>query len=145
MSARILTVDDDPASPAPPTLLLVDDDRFMLDLLADFLAADDWRILAAQSGPEGLDLLARHQVQVILCDQCMPGMSGTEFAQRVRERHPHTWRIIVSGQSEAGPIAQALADGVIDGYLAKPWPGAVLRATVAEAFRLQRTGLEAGF
>jgi CheY-like chemotaxis protein len=144
MPARIPTVDDDPASPEPPTLLLVDDDRFMLELLADVLAAEDCRILAAQSGPEGLDLLARHQVQVIVCDQRMPGMSGTEFAQRVHERHPHTWRIILSGQSEAGPIAQALAEGVINSYLAKPWSGAVLRATVAAAFRLQRAGLEAG-
>ena len=60
-----------------PTLLIVDDDSFMLDVLTDFLAEDGYRILTAQTADEGFDLLARNKVQVILCDQCMPLMSGT--------------------------------------------------------------------
>jgi two-component system cell cycle response regulator len=121
-----------------PTLLLVDDDRFMLDLLADVLAADGYRILRAGSGEEALELLAQHRVQLLVCDQCMPGLSGTEVAARARTLQPHTWRIILSAQEEAGPIAAALADGSVDRYQVKPWHAGELRASIREALRLQQ-------
>jgi two-component system cell cycle response regulator len=122
----------------PPTLLLVDDDAFMLDVLADLLAREGWRILAARSGAEALALLAHEQAQVILCDQCMPGMTGADLLARARRLYPSTFRIILSAQSEAGAIAHALRDGDADRFHAKPWNGAALAAALREAFALQR-------
>ncbi len=118
------------------TLLIVDDDVFMLDVLSDFLAQDGYRILTAQTAAEGFDLLARHKVQVILCDQCMPLMSGTEFMERVKNLCPDTFRIMLSAYADLTPIMAAINHGAIDRFYTKPWKGAVLRENIREGFRL---------
>ncbi|MBZ2207054.1 EAL domain-containing protein [Massilia soli] len=117
------------------TLLIVDDDAFMLDVLADFLAQDGYRILTAQSAADGFDILARHNVQVILCDQCMPVMSGTEFMERVKHLCPTTFRIMLSAYADLAPIMEAINHGAIDRFYTKPWEGAVLRENIREGFR----------
>jgi diguanylate cyclase (GGDEF)-like protein/PAS domain S-box-containing protein len=118
------------------TLLIVDDDAFMLDVLSDFLSQDGYRILTAQTAAEGFDVLARHQVQVILCDQCMPLMSGTEFMERVKNLAPDTFRIMLSAYADLTPIMAAINHGAIDRFYTKPWKGAVLRENIREGFRL---------
>ncbi len=119
-----------------PTLLIVDDDAFMLDVLSDFLAQDGYRILTAQTAAEGFDLLARYRVQVILCDQCMPLMSGTEFMERVKHLCPDTFRIMLSAYADLTPIMAAINHGAVDRFYTKPWKGAVLRENIREGFRL---------
>jgi CheY-like chemotaxis protein len=106
-----------------PTLLIVDDDAFMLDVLSDFLAQDGYRILTAQTAAEGFDLLAHNHVQVILCDQCMPSMSGTEFMERVKNLAPDTFRIMLSAYTDLSPIMEAINHGAIDRFYTKPWQG----------------------
>ncbi|HEY1149281.1 MAG TPA: EAL domain-containing protein [Pseudoduganella sp.] len=118
------------------TLLIVDDDAFMLDVLSDFLSQDGYRILTAQTAAEGFDVLARHRVQVILCDQCMPMMSGTEFMERVKNLAPDTFRIMLSAYADLTPIMAAINHGAIDRFYTKPWKGAVLRENIREGFRL---------
>jgi len=118
------------------TLLIVDDDAFMLDVLTDFLSQDGYRILTAQTAAEGFDILARHRVQVILCDQCMPLMSGTEFMERVKNLAPDTFRIMLSAYADLTPIMAAINHGAIDRFYTKPWKGAVLRENIREGFRL---------
>ncbi|MGK5030408.1 EAL domain-containing protein [Janthinobacterium sp. MDT1-19] len=120
------------------TLLIVDDDVFMLDVLSDFLAQDGYRILTAQTAAEGFDILARHKVQVILCDQCMPLMSGTEFMERVKHLCPDTFRIMLSAFADLTPIMAAINRGAIDRFYTKPWKGAVLRENIREGFRLHK-------
>ncbi|SEN99626.1 PAS domain S-box-containing protein/diguanylate cyclase (GGDEF) domain-containing protein [Duganella sp. CF517] len=118
------------------TLLIVDDDAFMLDVLTDFLSQDGYRILTAQTAAEGFDILAKHRVQVILCDQCMPLMSGTEFMERVKNLCPDTFRIMLSAYADLTPIMAAINHGAIDRFYTKPWKGAVLRENIREGFRL---------
>ena len=118
------------------TLLIVDDDAFMLDVLSDFLAQDGYRILTAQTAAEGFDILARNKVHVILCDQCMPMMSGTEFMERVKNLCPDTFRIMLSAYADLTPIMAAINHGAIDRFYTKPWKGAVLRENIREGFRL---------
>jgi diguanylate cyclase (GGDEF)-like protein/PAS domain S-box-containing protein len=118
------------------TLLIVDDDAFMLDVLSDFLSQDGYRILTAQTAAEGFDLLARHRIQVILCDQCMPQMTGTEFMERVKNLAPDTFRIMLSAYADLTPIMAAINHGAIDRFYTKPWKGAVLRENIREGFRL---------
>jgi two-component system cell cycle response regulator len=126
------------SSPASPTLLLVDDDPFMLAVLADLLAPEGYRLLAAASGEEALAILAREQVEVILCDQRMPSMSGTEFMALAAKGHPRTVRLILSGQAQDGEVARAIAAGEVDAYYTKPWSGTALREQLRAAFLLQR-------
>ena len=136
MGGKLLQAPREMGSEEQQTLLIVDDDVFMLDVLSDFLAQDGYRILTAQTAAEGFDILARHKVQVILCDQCMPAMSGTEFMERVKHLCPDTFRIMLSAYADLTPIMAAINRGAVDRFYTKPWKGAVQRENIREGFRL---------
>ena len=126
------------ATPTMGALLLVDDEAAIRSALARMLRADGYRILSAASGQEGLDLLAVNRIQVIIADQRMPGMSGTEFLSRVKELHPETVRIILSGYTDLAVVTDAVNRGSVYKFLTKPWDDADLRRQVREAFRRHR-------
>ena len=121
------------------TLLLVDDDRFMLGVLNDMLIGQPYRVLSACSGEEALDVLSHEPVEVILCDQAMPGMRGTEVLAEAAARYPNTVRLMLSGQPDLTDIEAAIRSGVADGHYIKPLGARALREQLDEAFRLQRT------
>jgi len=125
------------AAPAERTLLLVDDDRFMLGVLNDMLAGQPYRVLSACSGEEALEVLDHEAVEVILCDQAMPGMRGTEVLARAAARYPKTVRLMLSGQPDLTEIEAAIASGVADDHYVKPLGARTLRERIDEAFRLQ--------
>jgi len=129
------------ATPAPTpaqTLLLVDDDPFMLEVLADMVEDQGWRVRMASSGAQALAMLRHEPVAVIVSDHFMPGMSGAELLAEAQRLYPPTVRILLSGQSEDdGEIAGALASGAADRYYAKPWMGATLMAALRDALALQ--------
>lgn len=120
------------------TVLVVDDDAFMLEILADFLGQEGYRILTAASGPAALEVLAREQVDVILSDQWMPDMCGVDLMARAAQLYPGTARLILSGHAETGEIERAVAAGTVDRFYTKPWSGAVLRDGMREAFHLRQ-------
>jgi FixJ family two-component response regulator len=117
------------------TLLLVDDEENILNALSRLLRRDGYHILTARSGQEGLALLARHQVGVIITDQRMPQMTGSEFLFQVKERHPETIRIVLSGYTELKSITDAINQGAIYKFLTKPWDDLLLRDNIEGAFR----------
>ena len=125
------------SAPEARTLLLVDDDRFMLGVLNDMLAGQPYRVLSACSGEEALDMLDHEAVEVILCDQAMPGMRGTEVLARAAERYPKTVRLMLSGQPDLSEIEAAIASGVADDHYIKPLGARMLRERIDQAFRLQ--------
>lgn len=116
-------------------LLLVDDEESILSSLRRMLRRDGYRILTASSGASALDILAHEPVGVILSDQRMPGMTGTEFLSVVKERYPDTVRMVLSGYTELNSIADAINHGAIYKFLTKPWDDELLRGHVAEAFQ----------
>ncbi len=116
-------------------ILLVDDEPNILSALRRMLRNQGYHILTAGSAMEGLDILARHDVQVILSDQRMPGMSGTEFLGRVKTLYPDTVRIVLSGFTELDTIIQAVNQGAIYKFLIKPWEDDLMRAHILDAFR----------
>lgn len=117
------------------TLLLVDDEPNILSALQRLFRRDGYTILATDSAEEALNILARQPVDVILSDQRMPGMSGVEFLRRVKETHPETMRIVLSGYTDLQFITDAINEGAIYKFLTKPWDDAQLREQVQEAFR----------
>jgi len=127
-----------PAASTPAharTLLLVDDEPNVLSAIRRSLRGDNYRILSARDAGEGLDLLARNEVQVILSDQRMPGMSGIDFFGRVKALHPDTVRIVLSGYAELESVIQAVNTGAIYKFLTKPWDEEQLRSQLRDAFR----------
>ncbi|MGQ0709052.1 MAG: EAL domain-containing protein [Rhodoferax sp.] len=118
------------------TVLLVDDERNVLTALQRLLRRDGYRILVATSGAEGLEIMARESVQVVVSDQRMPQMSGTDFLNRVRQIHPEMVRIILSGYTDLETVTRAVNQGGIFRLLYKPWDEEGLRETLREAFLL---------
>lgn len=125
-----------PPAPADQrTLLLVDDEPGVCSALSRMLRRDGYRILTAASGSEGLDLLAINAVQVIISDQRMPGMSGTEFLNTVKQLYPDTVRIILSGYTDLEVVTESVNRGAVFKFLTKPWDDDLLRDQVRDAFR----------
>ncbi|HRH81144.1 MAG TPA: EAL domain-containing protein [Thiobacillaceae bacterium] len=122
-------------TPEERGLLLVDDEANILAALRRLLRGEGYRVHTAGSALEGLDILARHPVQVILSDQRMPEMTGTEFLGRVREMYPDTVRIVLSGYTDLETLIQAVNGGAIYKFLTKPWREEQLRDHIRDAFR----------
>jgi diguanylate cyclase (GGDEF)-like protein len=116
------------------TLLLVDDEENVLAALERALHGDGYTILKAGSGFEGLALLEKHEVGVVISDQRMPEMSGVEFLTRVKELYPQTIRIALTGFADIDTVKEAINRGAIYKFLSKPWENDMLRADVLEAF-----------
>lgn len=115
-------------------LLLVDDEPNILAALTRLLRRDGYRILRAGSGKEGLDILQRQDVGVILSDQRMPEMTGVEFLSEVKKSYPDTVRLVLSGYTDLNSVTDAINQGAIYKFLTKPWDDDLLRDNVREAF-----------
>jgi CheY-like chemotaxis protein len=129
-------------APADRTLLLVDDEPNIVSSLKRLLRRDSYRILTANSGQEGLDLLAQHAVDVIVSDQRMPGMLGVDFLRAAKDRYPHTIRIMLSGYTELQSVTDAVNEGAIYKFLTKPWEDNLLRGHIEAAFRVKESADE---
>jgi len=121
------------------TLLLVDDEENILRALSRALRRDGYRILTAMGAREGFELLAKNEVQVIISDQRMPDISGTEFLSQVKEMYPETVRIVLSGYTDLEAVTDAINRGAIYKFLTKPWNDGELRTQVREAFRMRKS------
>lgn len=120
------------------TLLLVDDEPNVLSALTRLLRREGYRILTAASPLAAFEILAQNKVQVIVSDQRMPDMTGTEFFSRVRLLYPSTMRIVLTGYTEIDSVKAAINRGAIYKFLTKPWEDDELREQIREAFRLAR-------
>lgn len=116
------------------TLLLVDDEQSVLTALVRLFREDGYRVLTAGGGEEALRLLAENDVQVILSDQRMPGMTGVEMLTEAAARYPNTVRMVLSGYADLSAILSAINTGHVYKFLLKPWDNEALRADVREAF-----------
>ncbi len=122
------------AAPPRETLVIIDDDVQVASALKRLMRPDGYQILTAATPDEGFRLLALHQVQVIICDQRMPLMRGTEFLNKVRQLHPDTIRIVLSGYTALQSVIDAINEGQIYRFFTKPWDDDIVRKTVRGAF-----------
>jgi two-component system response regulator HupR/HoxA len=125
---------------ALPTILLVDDEEHSLASMRMALE-DDFECLTAPNADDAMQIMEENFVQVIFCDQRMPGKSGVAFLTEVRDRWPDTVRIIITGYTETNDIISAINDAGIYQFLTKPWhPDHLLMSAknAADLFRLSR-------
>ena len=122
------------AEPSVRTILLVDDEPGILASLKRLLRREGYAVLTADSGLEGLEQLAIHNVGVVISDARMPQMSGAEFLSKVREMHPASVRIMLSGHTDLKAVADAVNRGELYKFLTKPWDDGELLETVRNAF-----------
>jgi EAL domain-containing protein (putative c-di-GMP-specific phosphodiesterase class I)/DNA-binding response OmpR family regulator len=121
----------------PRRLLLVDDEPNILAALKRLLRSEQYQVYSANDGPQGLEVLAHQQVDVIVSDQRMPGMLGADFLRKARELAPDSIRIMLSGYTELQSVTDAVNEGAIYKFLTKPWDDEQLRQHIRDAFRVK--------
>jgi len=108
------------------TILVVEDDPVNQMILSDFLSANDYRIVVASSGPEGIAGFDREQPQLCLVDVQLPRKNGLDLVREMKQRVASTPVLLMSAEPEQPAELCTLADG----YLAKPFDLEVLLAHI---------------
>jgi thioredoxin reductase (NADPH) len=148
--------DDAPPRERRPAILAVDDEPAVLAAVARDLRrgfGEEYRVLRATSGPEALDLLRQlrtrgDQVALLIADQRMPGMAGTEYLVEARKIVPDARRVLLTAYADTEAAIQAINEVDLDYYLLKPWdpPEEQLYPVVKDLLEVWEAGaaLEAG-
>ena len=116
------------------TILLVDDDPQMHLLVRHVVEHEGLEFLGVESSDLACDMLALHEVGVVLSDFQMPGENGVDFLARVRKLHPRTVRVLLTGDSSPDTIMTAINRGEVFRYLGKPWKRSQLLEILQAAF-----------
>lgn len=112
----------DPQPSASLKILFVDDEKNILASLRRLMNREELEALTASSGAEGLELLrSTAEIGVIVSDQRMPGMSGSEFLQQARMLRPEVPRIMLTGYSDLASTIDAINLGGAHRFITKPW------------------------
>ena len=114
---------------AEATVLLVDDEVRVLDSLEALLAMD-YRVLRAERPDAALEVLAREEVALVVSDQRMPGMTGTELLARCRDVAPETVRVLLTAFTDADALMESINAANIYHFILKPWDPTELTHTV---------------
>ncbi len=115
-------------------LLVVDDEKEIVDTLREVFAKH-FDLHHATSAKAALDAFREHGPKIVITDQRMPEMTGLELLRKIKEIDPSTVRILVTGYSDLGTVVQALNEGLVWQYVAKPWNHEELRALVLKGAR----------
>ena len=123
------SAEDTPESTARPAILAVDDEPTVLAAVARDLRTGfgkDYRIMRAGSGADALELLSQLRkrgdaVAMLIADQRMPGMEGTEYLIRSREIYPDAKRLLLTAYADSEAAITAINEVRLDWYLRKPW------------------------
>lgn len=116
------------------TILCVDDEANVLKSLKRLFLDEEYEILTAESGKEGIALLEQHEpVQVVISDYRMPEMDGVAFFKEVHERWPDTVRIVLSGYADTAVVVAAINEGQVYKFIPKPWNDDELKVAIAKA------------
>lgn len=116
-----------------PRILLVDDEQSILDSLYRFCRQRKWDALRANSGLEGLELLATEEVDIIVSDMRMPNMDGAEFLAKAKVSSPRSVRILLTGYADMEAVISAVNEAKIYNYLNKPWDDNMLESVINSA------------
>jgi signal transduction histidine kinase len=113
------------------TLLIVDDEADVLDSLRHQFHRD-YRVLTCIAGAEAIQVLREDEVEVILTDQRMPGMTGDQFLQHARKLRPDAIRMLFTGYADMQAVINAVNEGAIFRYILKPWDTVELEGIIRQ-------------
>src|SRR5438105_5809279 len=113
-------------------LLVVDDEPDLVHSVQDLLRFD-YRVLGATRAADGLKIMEREQVHVVMSDQRMPEMTGVEFLRRLRETHPDTVRLLFTAYADIKAVIDAINQGSVYRYINKPFEPQELHTVMRQA------------
>ena len=114
-----------------PVVLCVDDDPPVLSAIRRLLRHEPYELISASDPAEALAFIGEREVDLVIADQRMPSMMGTELLKAVRERSPRTLAVILTGHADLTDIANAMTAGAVDRLIKKPWDDADFRELIA--------------
>jgi CheY-like chemotaxis protein len=121
------------------SILIVDDNDDVRELLLNFLEQDSYRLYSANNGDSALALLHSERIDLLLLDVMMPGISGVELLKKIKSSHfptnPNLPVIMVTARSGSDDIEEAMAAGA-HSYIVKPFRGEEIRKQVADVLTL---------
>lgn len=120
-------------------ILCVDDEPFILNSI-ERIFNEEFDVFKATSGADALRLLGEHDFDVIISDQRMPGMTGTQFLERARDVAPRAIRILLTGYADLEAVRSAVNDGEVYRYITKPWNNTDLRHIVRAGVSAAQSG-----
>lgn len=117
-----------------PRILFVDDEENVVRALKRLFVDEDFEVLTALSGPEGLEVVGQNpSLAVIVSDQRMPGMTGWEFLEKACMLAPDALRIVLTGYADVETAINAINKGGAYRYITKPWNDADLLLVIKDA------------
>ncbi|MDR3579558.1 MAG: response regulator [Oryzomonas sp.] len=122
-------------------ILLVDDEENVLSALKRALIEEPYEVYGATSGEQALEVMQAHCFKVVMSDERMTGMQGSEFLSLVRERYPDTVRILLTGHATLDAALRAVNQGEIYRFFTKPWDDTEIKLAVRlaiEKYDLER-------
>jgi DNA-binding NtrC family response regulator len=117
-------------------ILFVDDEPRVLRGYRDLLHKEPYELLAAGSAAQALEILAKERIHVVVSDERMPSMSGSELLERIHRSYPDIVRIMLTGQASLHVSVQAINDGLYR-FLSKPIAAEELRRVLRAALHVQ--------
>jgi diguanylate cyclase len=117
------------------SVLVVDDEPYILATLSSLLRTADYEVLTAGSGEAAQQIFSTRSIDIILSDQKMPRMNGIELLEWVRTHHPKTVRLLMTGFAELENAVEAINRGQVFRYVFKPWKTEQLEETLHTAAR----------
>jgi two-component system, sensor histidine kinase and response regulator len=114
------------------TILVVDDEPANLRML-ERLLRKDYCVMSATSGEEALTILTQKNVDLIITDQRMPGMSGTDLLRESMQTNPDATRIILTGFTDLDALIEAINTSRVYKYVSKPWDPINLKSIIDQA------------
>lgn len=120
-------------------ILYVDDEKNNLTVFR-LAFSDEFTVRVAQSPEEGLRILGKEKIAVLLADQRMPGMTGTALAEVVKERHPEVVRMLVTAYVDSHAAVEAINRGEVYRFISKPWREEEMRTVLRAAIDVAAIG-----
>ncbi|MBN2211367.1 MAG: response regulator [Sedimentisphaerales bacterium] len=117
-------------------VLFVDDEPNILEALKKTLRKESYEFLVAHSASEAMTILKRETIQVVVSDEQMPGMSGSQLLAIMRQERPQTIRILLTGHASIEAATRAINDGAIYRFLTKPCNALDLAITIRRGLQL---------
>lgn len=124
------------------SILIIDDDDYVLKSLTRVLRSGDYSISCYHDSEEALLECSQREYDLVLSDQRMPGMQGTEFFGQLMQIYPHTRRVLISGYTDFSNVTDAFNEGLIHKFVLKPWDNDTLRMLIEDELRI-KTQLQA--
>jgi response regulator RpfG family c-di-GMP phosphodiesterase len=117
------------------TILCVDDERDVVEALHDTLM-DDYNVMTALSGKEALEIFENNKIALVISDQRMPGMEGTELLKQINEKDSSCKKILLTGYADINAAVDSINKSGVDRYFNKPWDDEELLTAIKHLLKM---------